>query len=556
MNRSNRLRTLLGQAAVMLCTASLAHAAQGDVMLAVEFGENMVLQSGVKTPLTGTAGRNAEFSLEFRGKTHAVKADAAGLWRLELDEGTLGGPFPMTIKGQNTIELKNVRVADTVLASVCGDGMVLQRGGKAPVFGTTEPGVKVAVEFRGKKYEGAADAAGAWRVDLEPGDAGGPFPLRIQAKSAIELKEVYVGEVWLCSGQSNMHYALSYSKDAGTLKLDPPNPLLRLQRFPEASYAPNRPALRYLGWQAAEKKSAMPFSGTGYYFGAALQEHLKIPVGLIHSAYNATNVSEWTGAWTLEGHKHGKLPEGTLYRRQVRSMQPFAIRGVIWYQGEANAQTLQDPLGLGYDLRLAALIQSWRRDWGQGDFPFLFVQLARIGFGKEQVHGTQLPAPEQRETVAGWARVRDEQRKALDLAPNTGMAVVYDLTTGNLHPPEKKPMGERLALLARSLAYGEKLTASGPLVTGVQRQGDTLIVTFKHAEGLSAKDGELRGFEAAGADGKFVALKGKLEGASVRLDAKGLSGPLTVRYAYREWPDGNLVNAAGLPASPFSTEAK
>lgn len=531
-----------------------ACAAQGDMWLNSEYGEGMVLQSGAKTMLAGAGARNGDFSVEFRGKTYRGKADGAGNWKLEIENGAPGGPFPMLLKGQTLIELKDIRVADTLLASIFGDGMVLQRGGKAPVFGTTEPGVKVGVEFRGKKYEAAAGSDGGWRVDMDPGEAGGPFVMQIQGKSALQLKDVYVGEVWVCSGQSNMHYALSYSKDAGSLKLDAPNPMLRLQRFSEGSYAPNHPAVKFLGWQAADKKSAMPFSGTGFYFGSALQAELKVPVGLIHSAYNATGISEWTAQWNLEGVKNGSLPEGHLYRRQIRSMQPFAIRGVIWYQGEANANALKDPFGIGYDVRLSALIRGWRRDWGQGDFPFLFVQLARIGFGKEQVHGTQLPTPEQREIAAGWARVRDEQRKALELVPNAGMAVVYDLTTGNLHPPEKKPMGERLALLARHLAYGEKRAASGPLVMGVQRQGDSLLVAFKHAEGLAAKDGELRQFEAAGPDGKFVALKGKVEGEQVRLDAKGLAAPLTLRYACREWPDGNLVNAAGLPASPFAIE--
>lgn len=220
--------------------------------------------------------------------------------------------------------------------------------------------------FRDRSYEAVADALGRWRVDVVPGEAGGPFPMTIKGRITLAAKEVYVGEVWVCSGQSNMNYALSYSKDAGKLTFDPPNPRLRLQKFPEGSNTPNHPALKFGGWQPAHKKAAMTFSGTGYYFGAALHEELQVPVGLIHSAYNATGISEWTPDWKLVELKAGSLGHGQLYTRQIKSIQPFAIRGVIWYQGEANAQTA-DPLG--YDRRLAALIEGWRRTGGKGNFP-------------------------------------------------------------------------------------------------------------------------------------------------------------------------------------------
>lgn len=533
---------------------ALASAGRADVWLDFPAGEGMVLQSGVPAPLAGTAKAGEKVSINYRGKTTTTEAGKFGAWKLDIEPGAAGGPFPLTLQGNNTIELKNVHVVDLQLGSVLGDGMVLQRGGKAPVFGTAVPGSKVAVRFRDQSYETNAAADGAWRVDVVPGAAGGPFPMTIQGKQTLELKEVYVGEVWVCSGQSNMHYALSYSKDAAKLKLDVPNPRLRLQKFPEASSAPNHPAVRFGGWQAAHKKSALEFSGTGYYFGAALQEKLNVPVGLIHSAYNATGISEWTPDWKLVELKQGALGHGRLYTRQIKSIQPFAIRGVIWYQGEANAQA---PDALGYDRRLAGLIQGWRQDWGQGDFPFLFVQLARIGFGTDQTYGDKLATPEQREIVKDWARVRDEQRKTLALVPNTAMAVSYDLTTGNLHPPEKKQIAERLALAARALAYEEKLEHAGPLFASAQRKGDTVLVQFTHAEGLATSPtGAPRQFEAAAADGKFVPVKAATRDGSVELDVAGLKGPLSIRYAYREWPEGNLVNGAGLPASPFLATVK
>ncbi|MBL8794471.1 MAG: hypothetical protein JNM56_11240 [Planctomycetia bacterium] len=535
--------------AVCAGVLALASVVRGEPRLDYPQGEGMVLQSGVKAVLHGTAKPGEKLGVVYRAKTYPVQGDKlTGRWQVELDPGEAGGPFALSIQGDKSIDLKDVHVADLLLASVLGDGMVLQRGDKAPVFGTARPGDKVVVTFRDRTYAAVADARGAWRADVVPGAAGGPFPMTIQGRTTLKLPEVYVGEVWVCSGQSNMHYALSYSKDAGKLVLDPPNPGLRLQKFPEASSAPNHPALKFGGWQPAHKKAALEFSGTGYYFGAALQEKLQVPVGLIHSAYNATGVSEWTPDWKLVELKAGSLGHGQLYSRQIKSIQPFAIRGVIWYQGEANAQA-PDPLG--YDRRQAALIEGWRKDWGQGDFPFLFVQLARIGFGTEQTYGDKLPTPEQREIVKDWARVRDQQRRVLTLVPNTAMAVSYDLTTGNLHPPEKKQIAERLALAARALAYGEKLEYAGPLLASARREGDEVIVRFTHATGLTAQGGAPRQFEAATADGKFQPVKARVDGEQVRLAVNGLKGPLTIRYAYREWPDGNLVNAAGLPASPF-----
>ncbi|MCE9532151.1 MAG: hypothetical protein K8T89_13665 [Planctomycetes bacterium] len=524
---------------------------QADPWLDFPMGEGMILQSGVRTTLQGSAKPGEKIVITFREKTYETEADKPyGRWKIEVESGDAGGPFALSIKGNKTIDLKDVHVADLLLASVLGDGMVLQRGDKAPVFGTAIPGQKVTVAFRDRTYEATADAQGNWRVDVIPGAAGGPFPMSITGKAKLSLKEVYVGDVWVCSGQSNMHYALSYSKDASKLTFDPPNQMIRLQKFPEGSSMPNHPALKFGGWQPAHKKAALEFSGTGYYFGAAMHEKLKVPIGLIHSALNATGITEWTPDWKLVEMKAGNLGYGQLYTRQIKSIQPFAIRGVIWYQGEANAQA---PDSLGYDRRLAGLIEGWRNDWGQGDFPFLFVQLARIGFGVEQTYGDKLPTAEQREIVKDWARVRDQQRRVLATVPNTAMAVSYDLTTGNLHPPEKKQIAERLALAARALVHGEKIEYAGPLPESARREGDEVVVTFSHADGLK---GEPRQFEAAAADGKFVSVRAKIDGKQVRLDVSDLKGPLTIRHAYREWPDGNLFNSAGLPATPFVLEVK
>ncbi len=547
--RSASSLTIRNRAAALIALALLVAPANADITaLGLEWGEGMVLQCGVRAPVNGFAKPGDKVTITFRDRTYGTLTDKAGKWRIEVEPGTAGGPFAMTIQGGKTIEFKQVHVADLKLAAILGDGMVLQRGAKAPIFGTTIPGEKVTVAFRGKKFATSADANGAWRVDVDPGDAGGPFALTIAGKATIALKEVYVGEVWVCAGQSNMRWGVTYTQDAGKIP-DKTNPLLRLQMLPESSYALNRPPLLYAGWRAADKKSILPFSGTGYFFGAALQEKLQVPVGLIHAAVDATSIRQWLPGDKVKDLKLGGAADGDCYTRAIRPIQPLAIRGVIWYQGESDA--VKDVFGVGYHRRLTALIEGWRRDWGQGDFPFLYVQLPRIGFGADQVHNGKLPTAEQKEIVGEWARIRDEQRQVLGLARNVGMAIYYEQTTGMLHPPQRRHAGERLALAARGLVYGDKIEFSGPLFDSVERVGDELLIRFKHAAGLSTRDGKLRQFEAAGEDGKFVALQGKIDGSAVRLDAAGLKGPLTVRYAYRQWPDGNLINAAGLPASPF-----
>lgn len=531
-----------------IAAASIS-SARAEIWLDGAWGEGMMLQSGVKAPLHGRGKPGEAVAIQFRGKSYETVVDKFSAWKVEIEPGDAGGPFGMTIKGEKTIELKDVHVVELKLASVFGEGMVLQRGEAAPVFGTAFPGSKVAVEFRGTKYETTADAGSAWRVDVVPGDAGGPFAMTVAGKQTISLKEVYVGEVWVCAGQSNMRWGVSYTQDAGKLALDPPNPLLRLQMPNDVGYSPNHPARRFEGWKAADKKSVMAFSGTGYYFGAAIQEKLRVPVGLIQAATDATSIQQWLPGDKLKALKLGSGADGDQYASRVRTIQPYGIRGIIWYQGEGDAS--KDVYKLGYHPRQTALIDGWRRDWGQGEFPFLFVQLPRIGFGAEQVHNGKLPTGEQKEIVGEWARVRDEQRQVLSLAPKTAMAIYYEQTTGTLHPAQKRVAGERLALAARALAYAEAIEFSGPLVKAARRDGDEVVVSFTHATGLATKDAPLRQFEVAGADGIFTTAKAMIVGETVRLSVAGVKGPLTIRYAHREWPDGNLFNAAGLPASPF-----
>lgn len=399
--------------------------------------------------------------------------------------------------------------------------MVVQRSIKAPIYGTAGAGEKVTISFRGQDHVATADDGGKWKVELAPQEAGGPFPMTIKGSSTVELKDVYVGDVWVCSGQSNMVFSVGQStggKEAAS-QVSTPNEQVRLLSSPGGK------------WAAASSKSIMGFTAVGYWMGAELNAELKVPIGLIQGAVGGTPIEQWGAADKLAevGVKSG----GGLYNKHIKPIIPFAIKGAIWYQGESNAGNAN------YGKMLQALIESWRRDWaqgGQGDFPFIYIQLPRIGAKNDQ--------------VGGWVVIRETQRKTLSV-PNTAMVVAFDVTDGNLHPNNKKPMGHRLALAARAIAYGEKIEYSGPLFESAKRDGDKVIVSFTHAEGLAAKGGDLRQFEAAREDGKFKDVAAKIEGSTVVLDVTGIAGELKIRYAAREWPDGNLFNGAELPASPF-----
>jgi sialate O-acetylesterase len=540
---------------LILCLASPLPAQ--TVWLDTAWGEGMVLQSGVPAAINGSAKAGEKLTISFRGKTYEVVADQGRQWQVAVDPGAPGGPFPLDIQGSTRIELKQVMVAELMLGQVLGDGMVLQRGGPAPVFGTAVPGMRVSVEFRGKNYAAVADASGGWRVAVDPGEAGGPFPLTITGGSTtLALKTVYVGEVWICSGQSNMRWGGRYTSDWGKLKTrldkEPPNEQLRLQMFNEPGYAPDHPPLRCIGWQPAQVKLVEFFSATGYHFGAALQEKLRVPVGLILAAVDATAIPLWMPGRKLAEFKLGSAKTNNHYATRVRALQPVAMRGVIWWQGEQGSGEEPKPPAIGYDRMLAALIDGWRQDWGRGDFPFLYVQIARFSRAVEK--GQKEPTAEERAIVGAWPRVRDQQRQVMSMVPNTAMVVSYDLTTGLLHPGEKQAVGERLTRLALAQVYGEKIEASGPLLATATSSGKEVVLTFTHAAGLTARDGEPRQFEAAGEDGKYLPVQARIDGERVRLDVGSLAGPLTVRYAHREWPDGNLYNAAGLPASPFMVE--
>lgn len=482
--------------------------------------------------------------------------------------------------------------ADVKVPPIFSDNMVLQRQVEIPVWGTATPGEEVTVALETETVTTKADRSGKWLVHLKPREAGGNYTLIIRGNNILSFTRVMVGEVWVCSGQSNMEWPLKLANNAEAEIAAANDKALRGIVIKKA--ISSKPTSEMSGsWALCTPEVAGDFSAVAYFFAKHLRETLNVPVGLIMTYWGGTPAEAWTEASFLqsdpdfepllkrwnenlgkvqanldefeksfkvwknesikaenEGRPVGdppKMPEDPrrsphrptgLYNAMISPLLPYAMRGAIWYQGESNA-------GRAYQYRklFPAMINSWRKAWGQGDFPFLFVQLANF-----------TPTfPEPRESA--WAELREAQTMTLSL-PNTGMAVIIDIgEAGDIHPRNKQDVGKRLGLQAEKIVYGREVAASGPMYESMQIEEGKIRIKFKHADnGLSAKDGDLKGFAIAGEDHKFVWANAVIEGDSVVVSAEGVAKPVEVRYAWDDNPVCNLYNGAGLPACPFRTD--
>ncbi|NLE30480.1 MAG: sialate O-acetylesterase [Phycisphaerae bacterium] len=640
--------------------------------------------------------------------------------------------------------------AQVSLPSIFSDNMVLQRERAVPIWGHAQAGETIKVSFRDQSVSTVAKSDGRWRVDVPTGKAGGPFEMTIESQIKIVLKNILVGEVWVCSGQSNMQWSVRNSFNAEQEIASANSPEIRLFTVPCVASATPQVDCNS-SWVVCSPQTIPDFSAVGYFFGKQLYEHLNVPIGLINTSWGGTNAETWTpreniagtpgleqirdrllameqsegksdqeylkqlAAWekasrredpgntgfakgwakpdtklddwqtmdlpgrldSLSGRcdfdgvvwfrKDVQVPEtwagkelmlelgpiddydityfngkqigatgretkrawtvsrcykvpgelvkagrnviavrvvdnfmgggffgtakamklwlnklepsimlaGTwqyrieaeiipvettlpkpepqtslggvnspcaLYNAMIHPLLPFAIQGAIWYQGESNA-------GRAYEYRtlFPAMIQGWRTVWGQGNFPFLFVQLAN--------YMQQKPVP----CESNWAELRESQTMTLDASPNTAMAVIIDIGEANdIHPKNKQDVGKRLALAARAKAYGENIVYSGPIYDSMTPEGNKAVIRFRHVGGgLATRDGEdLKGFAIAGADGKFVWAKAKIQGDTVVVWNDDVAKPAAVRYAWADNPVCNLINKAGLPASPFRTDSE
>lgn len=471
------------------------------------------------------------------------------------------------------------------LPALFADHMVIQRDEPVHVWGDAAAGETVTVDFRGIQRIATADSLGRWTVQLPPGGSGGPFVLTISGTNAITLVDVLVGDVWVASGQSNMGFSLQDAQNAKQEIAGADFPRVRLlnvkQRY--ADYPQDDLAVTKR-WSVCTPESVSDFSAVAFFFARELMRREHVPIGIVESAWGGTPAEAWTSmhalsqdsslmpvfaAWAAMadaepatvraeakereeienqsgagGDQNLNLPwhpvfnawaPAALYNGMIAPLTRFPIRGVIWYQGESNADSLRYPV---YGRLFQTLIQDWRAAWAEGDFPFLFVQIANF----------------HTEAKDNWPEVREAQLEALTLA-NTAMAVTIDIgDPEKIHPTNKQDVGFRLALAARAMVYGEPVEASGPLYRSMSREGNVLRLYFDHAdEGLVIKGKQLQGFEIAGDDGKFVPAMADIDGVTVVLTNPGVPSPAQARYGWSGDPVCNLFNKAGLPASPFRT---
>jgi len=418
--------------------------------------------------------------------------------------------------------------ADVTLSPMFGDHMVLQQGMRVPVWGRADNGELITVEFQGQSVSAVA-LEGEWMVYLNSLSPGEPSDMVISGNaSSVVLTDVEVGEVWVCSGQSNMVWVLSDADNAEEAIADSGNYNISLFVVPGSG------TIEDAAWQICDPTTSPRSSAVAFFFGRELAKNLNVPIGLIEAPKGATGIKHWT-----------PTRDGILYDSKIAPMQPYAIAGAIWYQGEWDAQS-ECTASEYYDI-FPELIDCWRTDWGQGDFPFLYVQLPKF---------------ETSNRIPGWMIVRDAQLATLAVE-NTAMACIIDVDVvpiTNIHPTCKEPVGQRLALGARRIAYGQDIVHSGPVYNYEKSfiSGDEFVVGFDcTGHGLTADTEELPGFEIAGEDGIYLPAQARISTnrKTVIVWSQFLEGePFDVRYSWDDNPRGNLFNAEGLPASPFISE--
>lgn len=479
------------------------------------------------------------------------------------------------------------------MSYVFADHMVLQRNKPIPIWGTANARDKISIKFAGKTYKTTTNAKGEWKVTLPKMKAGGPYNLIVKGKNrTLTFNDILIGEVWISAGQSNMYWPM---KDCARGKEDIPQanfPKIRILNRAGNAYPNgaiwNEKTIKtcsvenyYSGtWQACSPKTVANFSGVAYNFAKELHKELKVPVGIINVPIGGTiveafiseeallenellqpiicsngpwfdnpavtpwprgrgkhNLKNWLATPTPPMPHHPFEPT-FLYQTAIKPIVPFAIRGVIWYQGESNASTCTG-VDTAIDQKLCqagleTLIKDWREKFGQGDFPFLHVQLP----------GLNRP----------WAEFREMQLKTIKNLPNIGLAVTMDIGhPTDVHPRKKREVGQRLSKWALAKAYGKKIVYSGPIAEKVQKSGSTLKISFSHTgKGLTTWDKKApTTFEVADKSGNYKPATAKISGKSIIVSSPEVANPVAVRYAWGNDPKCNLMNKDGLPASPF-----
>ena len=486
-------------------------------------------------------------------------------------------------------------IAETVYGAITGDfgglkpasiftsGMVLQRNKPIRFWGTANSNEIVEIDFNNQKRSASVNKSGSWEIEFPPLEAGGPYKITFSSETkVINLNDVLIGDIWLCSGQSNMEFRLKQSAggadDIKVAKL----PEVRLFNMQPVAYTNNVAwekntldlinKLQYFTqteWKSTTPEIAKDFSAVAYHFGKTVYEETGVPIGLILNAVGGSPAEAWIDRFTLEHHnqlvgmfrnwsnndfinpwcreragQNSELSDNPLqrhpyhpsylYEAGIQNITRLNISGVIWYQGESNEQNVEL-----HEVIFPTLVESWRSAWND-EFPFYYVQLSSMAIGRET-----------------WGHFRDSQRRLMYEIPNSGMAVSSDLgDSTDVHPREKKQIGERLARWALNKTYGfSDITPSGPLFHDFFVEDETAYISFEFAEGLMSSDGKpLRSFEVAEFSGLFFPATAVIEGNVIKVKSTRVKTPKYVRYGWSSYSDGNLINSEGLPASTFSTQ--
>lgn len=488
--------------------------------------------------------------------------------------------------------------ADVIPASLFTDGVVLQRDKPLPVWGSAKPGEKVAVSFRGQTVHATAGQDGRWIVFLDAAPASAdPAELRLKATNEVLVRNVVVGEVWLCSGQSNMEWPVSRAANAEREIASANFPLLRHVKIERTVAGSPAGTVNAGGWQPATPQTVGAFTAVGYFFARDILQKLQVPIGLINCSWGGTPIESWMSPaaiasdpafgvlherWqqTLAAYPQAKSvhdqrvaewskaeaaakqnealhkawrqqnppprpPRGPgdpwtpagLFNGMINPLLPYALGGVLWYQGESNTDRAAE-----YRRLFAAMITAWRGHFAQGDFPFFWVNLANFRAPSDP-------------TAMRYAFLREAQTQVLAL-PNTGQALAIDIgNPDDIHPLNKQEVGRRLALLAKNRVYGFSVDDTGPTFERAVAEGAALRVHFSNAEGgLIAREKPVQSLELAGPDRAFRPALGRIERDTLVVTSPDVRQPVAVRYAWRNAPEANLYNGAGLPAVPFRSD--
>lgn len=447
----------------------------------------------------------------------------------------------------------SVLKANVSLPAIISRGMVLQQQTHVSLWGKAKSSTKVTVltSWDQKLYTVISSKDGSWEFSVLTPKAGGPYKITFNDGSPLVLEDILIGEVWLCSGQSNMEipvkgYGNQPVLNSNDILMDAEEPGVRLFRVEKKMSKTPQTELN-TKWESTNASTVKEFSAVGYQFARILQQRLKVPVGIIQSAYGGTDIEAWMNIKSLTGFNDFKIPAdtakstkndpGVLFNAMINPIVGYSIKGAIWYQGENNRFNPHS-----YDRKMAAMVKLWRTLWGCGEWPFYYVQIAPNVY---------------KDVADSIPLLYEAQSRAMTLIPNSGMAVSVDAgSMKTIHPPDKTIISKRLAYWALNKTYGKTgIAFMGPVYKTLKVAGGKAVLGFDEIpNGLTAYDKPLISFEIAGSDKVFYPAEAAISGKTVVVHSDAVKNPVAVRYAFKDRSPGNLYNTEGIPAQPFRTD--